>query len=208
MSFAQYLLFCGISVLQVGSPGPSTVFVVNNAVALGAWRAVVILTGDLLAIGVLAVLSLLGVDALLAANPHVFAGLKIAGALYLVWLGVNQWLGANRKLRVTDDAMTRESDRALWMKSFLIGISNPKAILFFSSLLPQFVDPSHTGPSMLLELVALFLAIKLLVLGGYAAVAARVLRLLQNDGNARWGKRLAGTVLMSFGGLIAWSAIR
>jgi homoserine/homoserine lactone efflux protein len=109
---------------------------------------------------------------------------------------------------VTDDAMTRESDRALWMKSFLIGISNPKAILFFSSLLPQFVDPSHTGPSMLLELVALFLAIKLLVLGGYAAVAARVLRLLQNDGNARWGKRLAGTVLMSFGGLIAWSAIR
>jgi homoserine/homoserine lactone efflux protein len=206
MSFAQYLLFCGIAVLQVGSPGPSTVFVVNNAVAVGWLRAVAILTGDLLAIGVLALLSLLGVDAVLAANPHVFAALKIAGAAYLVWLGVNQWIGATRTVRVQYETGRRESDRVLWTKSFLIGISNPKAILFFSSLLPQFVDPAHSSVSMLLELVAIFVLVKLLVLGGYAVAAARVLSVLQNDANARRGKRLTGTVLMIFGGLIGASA--
>jgi homoserine/homoserine lactone efflux protein len=206
MSLAQYLLFAGISVLQVGSPGPSTVFVVNNAMAVGWFRAVTILTGDLLAIGVLAMLSLLGVDALLAANPTLFAGLKIAGAAYLIWLGVNQWFGAKRTLRVAADVKQRESDRVLWSKSFLIGISNPKAILFFSSLLPQFIDPAHAGTAMLLELVAMFMAIKLLVLGSYAAIAARMLRFLQSDSNARLGKRLSGTVLMIFGGLIAGSA--
>ncbi|MCY0386731.1 LysE family translocator [Robbsia sp. Bb-Pol-6] len=207
MSFAHTLLFFGICVVQVGSPGPSTVFVVNNAVALGWSRAVGILTGDLLAIGVLALLSLLGVDAVLLAHPRWFATLKVAGALYLIWLGANQWFGARGATRHPVDTVRRASDRALWGKSFLIGISNPKAILFFSSLLPQFVDPVRAGPARLLGLVALFVAIKLLVLGGYAMAAARVLPLLQSEGNARWGKRLTGAVLIGFGSLIAWSTL-
>ncbi|QGZ65516.1 LysE family translocator [Paraburkholderia acidisoli] len=213
MTLAHYFVFCGIAALQVGSPGPSTVFVVDNAVAVGWLRAVGILTGDLLAIGALAVLSLLGVDAMLMANPRLFAALKIAGALYLLWLGVNQWRGARRgavKATASRNDVARQpaSVRALWVKSFLIGISNPKAILFFSSLLPQFVDPTQAGSATMLQLIALFVAIKLIVLGGYAGIATRVLPLLRSEGNARWGKRLTGTVLIGFGGLIALSALR
>lgn len=208
MTLEHYLLFCGISVLQVASPGPSTVFVVDNAVAAGWLRAVIILTGDLLAIAALALLSLLGVDALLIANPRLFAALKIAGALYLLWLGVNQWMATQRRVDAQSRDAARAPIRVLWIKSFLIGISNPKAILFFSSLLPQFVDPTRAGTSTMLQLVALFVAIKLVVLSGYAGVATRVLPLLRSDGNARWGKRLTGTVLICFGGVIALSAIR
>jgi threonine/homoserine/homoserine lactone efflux protein len=208
MSLLQYLVFCGIAVLQVGSPGPSTVFVVNNAVALGWSRAVGILTGDLLAIAVLALLSLLGVDALLLANPRLFAALKLAGALYLVGIGVSQWLAARGRAPAPTRAVVREPLRVLWLKSFLIGISNPKAILFFSSLLPQFIDPTASSPARLLLLVALFVAIKLAVLGSYAILADRVLGLLRQGGGARWGKRLSGAVLVGFGGLIALSALR
>lgn len=208
MTLAHYFLFCGIAVLQVGSPGPSTVFVVDNAVAVGWLRAIGILTGDLLAIAVLASLSLIGVDAMLIANPRLFAALKIAGALYLLWLGLSQWLGAQKRASTRPRAAVRDSVRVLWMKSFLIGIGNPKAILFFSSLLPQFVDPTRAGSSTMLQLIALFVVIKLLVLGGYAGIAARVLPLLRSEGNARWGKRVTGTVLIAFGGLIALSALR
>lgn len=208
MTLEHYLLFGGISVLQVGSPGPSTVFVVDNAIAVGWLRAILILTGDLLAIAALALLSLLGVDALLIANPRLFAALKISGALYLLWLGVNQWIATQRSVDVQSGSAVPARTRALWIKSFLIGISNPKAILFFSSLLPQFVDPTRAGSSMMLQLVALFVAIKFVVLSGYAGVAARALPLLRSGGNARWGKRLTGTVLICFGGVIALSAIR
>jgi len=209
MSPLQYLLFCSIALVQVGAPGPSTVFVINNAVTLGWVRAMLVLTGDLLAIAVLAILSLMGMDAVLMANPHLFMTLKIAGAGYLIWIGLDQW---RRKavnavpLSEKQTSQGNDSMSFLWLKSFLVSISNPKAILFFSSLLPQFIDPSQTGTMQMLTLVSLFVLIKLLVLGSYAAIARRASSFMQSETNARWGKRMTGTILIIFGSLIAASA--
>jgi threonine/homoserine/homoserine lactone efflux protein len=211
MKASDYLVFCAIAILQVGSPGPSTVFVVNNALAQGWRRALLALTGDLLAIGILGLLALFGVDVVLQANPRLYTSIKVAGAVYLVWLGIQQWLARRASLQVGGaeaEDRRREPLTALWAKSFLVGISNPKAILFFSSLLPQFVRPAQGSDALLLLLVGLFLSIKLIVLGGYAVASEHLLGTGRLDSGARWGKRATGTLLIVFGGLIALSAIR
>ena len=104
MSLTDYLLFVLIAVVQVGSPGPSTIFLINNALVYGPGRAVWILTGDLVAIAVLATCSLLGIDALLMDNPRVFTFVKFAGAVYLLWLGFQQllqvWMGYRHWVKV------------------------------------------------------------------------------------------------------------
>jgi threonine/homoserine/homoserine lactone efflux protein len=200
MSLTDYFLFALIAVVQVGSPGPSTIFLINNALIYGPARAVWILTGDLLAIAVLASCSLLGIDALLLANPGVFMAVKVAGAAYLVWLGIQQLRMAKSSHANTPQPAPVESMPSLWGKSFVVGISNPKAILFFSSLLPQFVgNPQDAHLGALLSLILLFVLIKFLVSGGYALTARKMAEKLARPSAAVWGKRITGVVLVTFG---------
>lgn len=208
MSLTDYFLFALIAAVQVGSPGPSTIFLINNALVYGPGRAIWILTGDLLAIAVLATCSLLGVDAILMANPGIFMAVKIAGAVYLVWLGIQQFRLARSNRTNTVQPMPTESMPALWGKSFVVGISNPKAILFFSSLLPQFVgNPQDANLGALLSLILLFVLIKLLVSSGYALTSRKMADKLARPGAAVWGKRITGAVLVTFGVVMGVGAI-
>lgn len=207
MSPADYWLFAFIAVAQVGSPGPSTIFLINNALIYGPGRAIWILTGDLLAIAVLASCSLLGIDALLMANPGVFMAIKLAGAGYLVWLGFQQLHLARHSVVTPIAGAPNERWSTLWGKSFVVGISNPKAILFFSSLLPQFVgNPEHANLGSLLGLIALFVLIKFMVSATYALTAKKMADRLAKPGAAAWGKRIAGGVLVMFGLVMATAA--
>ncbi|GAB7529976.1 LysE family translocator [Pseudomonas sp. 3A(2025)] len=200
MSLTDYVLFALIAVVQVGSPGPSTIYLINNALVYGPGRAVWILTGDLLAIAVLATCSLLGIDAVLVANPGVFIAIKLAGAAYLVWLGIQQFRRAQGSGLNSAQPALPERLSVLWGKSFVVGISNPKAILFFSALLPQFLgNPQESSLGTVPGLILLLLLIKLLVSGTYALTAKKMADRLARPGAALWGKRITGAVLVTFG---------
>lgn len=207
MSLTDYFLFALIAIVQVGSPGPSTIFLINNALIYGPGRAVLVLTGDLVAIALLASCALLGLDAVLLANPNLFLAIKLAGAAYLLWLGIQQFrLARPRRLDAMEPA-PYERTSALWGKSFVVGISNPKAILFFSSLLPQFVgNPQEANIDALLSLILLFVLIKFLVSGTYALTAKKMADKLSRPGAAIWGKRITGVVLVTFGAVMGVNA--
>ncbi|MEL7979098.1 LysE family translocator [Vreelandella titanicae] len=199
MLLTDYLLFAMIAAMQVGSPGPSTILLVNNALVHGPGRAILILTGDLVAIAGLAACSLLGVGALLEANPTVFMAVKVAGAVYLLWLGMQQFRLAQRVRISSDQPTTLQSIPVLWRQSFMVGLSNPKAILFFSSLLPQFVSAQQVSHiSAFLPLILLFVFIKLIVSSAYTLAARKMIAKVATPGAAVWGKRAAGGVLMLF----------
>jgi hypothetical protein len=87
MEFPAYLTFLFVSAAQAATPGPSTVFIVNNAIAYGWRRALAALSGDLVAIALLATASIIGLGALLMAYPVAFLALRLAGAAYIIWLG-------------------------------------------------------------------------------------------------------------------------
>lgn len=207
MVLTDYLLFALIAAMQVGSPGPSTILLVNNALVHGPSRAILILTGDLVAIAGLAACSLLGVGALLEANPTVFMVVKVVGAVYLLWLGMQQFRMAQAVPTTSGQPTTLQSVSVLWRQSFMVGLSNPKAILFFSSLLPQFISSQQDSHiATLLPLILLFVFIKLIVSSAYALAAQTVVTKLAKPGAAVWGKRAAGSVLMLFGIFMAINA--
>jgi homoserine/homoserine lactone efflux protein len=207
MELPAYLAFVMVSAVQAATPGPSTVFIVNNSIAYGSRRALAALSGDLVAIALLATLSIIGLGALLMAYPVAFLVLRLAGASYIIWLG---WTFLRPVAPQADptamEAAHGASSLGLWLHSFGVGISNPKAILFFAALFPQFL-PVGSGPSVLALLVATFVAVKLIVLGGYAFGARHLVRLLRNPEHARRGRVLTGIVFVTFGALMIWSAL-
>lgn len=207
MEISAYLAFLFVSATQAATPGPSTIFIVNNAVAYGWRRALAALSGDLVAIALLATLSIIGLGALLVAYPVAFLALRLAGAAYIIWLG---WHFLRPALPQTGpsgtEAVYRESSLGLWLHSFGVGISNPKAILFFAALFPQFI-PVGSGSSVLALLVVTFVVVKLIILGSYAFGARHFVRLFRNPSHARRGGMLTGIIFLTFGALLIWSAL-
>tara|TARA_R110002020_G_scaffold133617_3_gene298081 strand:+ start:13 stop:654 length:642 start_codon:yes stop_codon:yes gene_type:complete len=198
MDHSAYLTFVLVSAAQAATPGPSTLFLVNNAVAVGRRRALSALSGDLVAIALLATLSAAGLSALLAARPTTFLVLRLAGAAYVIWLGWDHLRTVPPEAK--GHAASKHHGRSglgLWLHSFAVGISNPKAVLFFAALFPQFI-PADSDASVLALLVPTFVAVKFLVLGGYALGARHVGRLLRNRKNARRGRALTGVIFIVF----------
>lgn len=145
MELPAYLTFLFVSATQAATPGPSTVFIVNNAVAYGRRRALAALSGDLVAIAFLASLSIIGLGALLMAYPVAFLALRLAGASYIIWLGWNFLRPAAPQADPSGtEAVHGESSLGLWLHSFGVGISNPKAIPVLRRAFPQFLR-THDG---------------------------------------------------------------
>ena len=141
----QVLTFGLAAFILIVIPGPSVVFVIGRALAYGQGVALASVIGN--SIGLFVVMSLVafGLGAVVAESILVFMVLKIAGAAYLVWLGV-QALRHRRGLHVEDGPVRVPlSTRAAVRQGFVVGVSNPKGFMIFAALLPQFVDAVRAG---------------------------------------------------------------
>lgn len=153
-------------------PGPSVLFVVGRSLSLGKLGGLLSVVGNSLGALVAASTVALGLGVIVAQSVVVFTVVKIVGAAYLVYLGVQ----AIRHRRATADAATASvAQRPTWrllLQGFIVGVSNPKTIVFFIAVLPQFVDYSAGGiPLQLLSLGALFVAIALVTDSVWALAA-------------------------------------
>jgi homoserine/homoserine lactone efflux protein len=143
----------------------------------------------------------LGLATLLATATTAFTALRIAGAIYLFYLGTKILLGTfRRRERAVDATAAGPADRrSLFMQGLLIQLTNPKALLFVSALLPQFMDPARTAAPQLLALLAITIAVDTVVLSSYAFCADRSWRSLRGSRVTRWLERAGGTALLFFG---------
>ena len=152
MSADRLLAFAAMSFLLIVIPGPSVLFVIGRALAQGRRAALTTVAGNTLGAYVLVVAVALGVGAVVERSVLVFTALKLVGAAYLVYLGV-QAVRQRRSLQAvfTGDGPARGGLRTLW-EGFAVGVANPKTIVFFAAVLPQFVDRSqgHVMAQMLL----------------------------------------------------------
>lgn len=139
-------LYVGAAALLILTPGPDTFLVAATSAADGARAGVLASLGVFVGCLFHILLAAVGVSALIAATPWAFDAIKIAGAIYLVWIGLQAlraaWRGydgeASRPV-----ARERSSTRALFLRGALTNALNPKAAVFFIAFLPQFVDPSR-----------------------------------------------------------------
>jgi threonine/homoserine/homoserine lactone efflux protein len=162
-------------------PGPSVLFVVTRGVTLGRRAALATMLGNETGILVHVVAVALGVGAVVQRSVLVFNALKLAGAAYLIWLGINA-IRQRRDLVAALSGPTERSGRRLWRDGFLVGLTNPKTTLFFLAVLPQFVSPERGHASLqLLVLGLVFVALAVINDGLYGIAAGSVRRWLDRS---------------------------
>ena len=141
-----------------------------------------------------------GLAALLAAASATFMVLRLAGAVYLCYLGIRIVVSTFRHSEGAEQIVQPVPPRRrLWLQGFAIQVTNPKALLFMSALLPQFIQPQHPLASQLALLLIVTIAVDALVLGGYAHFALRGAQRLRAAGITAWLERIFGAVLVLFG---------
>jgi homoserine/homoserine lactone efflux protein len=203
LSFSRWLLFAVTEGVLCLTPGPAVLFVVSHGLARGGsaslWANAGILSGNTLYF----VLSALGLGALLAASHDLFTVVQYAGAVYLVYLGIVTIRGAGLALKPAEDAAGGRRGGEVIARGFALQAANPKALLFFTALLPQFVDPRQGVASQMAILAATSIAIEFVVLGMYGYLAGRIAHLARSDRFVRATNVVSGGLLVLAGAGLA-----
>ncbi|GAB3207972.1 LysE family translocator [Nocardia tengchongensis] len=172
----RILAFAAMSFLLIVIPGPSVLFVVGRALAAGRRVALLTVVGNTLGAYVLVIAVALGIGSIVERSVFAFTALKLVGAAYLVFLGIQAVLHRNSlRAELAVDAAPHGTLRTL-RDGFVVGVANPKTTVFFAAVLPQFVDPQqgHAIPQMLLlGLIFNIVAVACDSTWGMAAAAAR-----------------------------------
>jgi homoserine/homoserine lactone efflux protein len=145
--------------------------------------------------------SLSALRTLLTTATTAFTILRVAGAIYLFYLGVRIILSTFRRPvpGAAKPAMRLPAHHSLFLQGLLIQLTNPKALLFVSALLPQFIDPHRSVPVQLVILVFTTIAVDSVVLSSYAFLAQRGIQSFRTSRWSAWLERIFGAALVFFG---------
>ena len=201
MTFESAIAFAiGMFFLAL-SPGPGLATIISRALASGPVAGLAVTAGLVLADFAFMAVAMVGLTAVATALGPLFKVVKYAGAAYLLWLGYRAFRSSASPLIVTP-----RSGKGLIKDvglGFLVTLGNPKAILFYSALLPTFLDMTRIRFSDFLVLAAIVVVISYLVYGGYIVLAERSRRLLSSTSASRIFNRLTGSILIGAGVAVA-----
>ncbi|MFF1876799.1 LysE family translocator [Leifsonia sp. NPDC058230] len=172
VSTPSLLAFALTALALIVIPGPSVLFVIGRSLALGRAGGLLSVLGNALGMLPIVVAVALGIGAIVAQSIVVFTIIKFAGAAYLVYLGV-QAIRHRRHTAVTHEATPPRGSRLrILAEGFVVGLTNPKSLVFFVAVLPQFVDYSGGWiPGQLFELGVVFLVLALACDSVWALIA-------------------------------------
>jgi RhtB (resistance to homoserine/threonine) family protein len=192
----ELLPFLAISILLIVIPGPDTAMVTKNAVVGGRRSGVYAALGVALGLTIWTAAAALGIAALLRASSVAFDALKIAGAIYLTWVGIQML--RSHGLPPEPTARPASGWRAL-RQGLLSDLGNPKIAVFFTSLLPQFVTGDTQAFVPLLFLGGVFAVLTLFWLAAYALAVGHASGWLRKPSVRKTLDRFTGVVLIGFG---------
>jgi len=205
MHLQTLLAFAAVAAMAILSPGPAVLLSLRNGATLGtrsvAWSAL----GNISGVCCLSAAAMLGLGVVLKSSVLLFGAVKIAGALYLFYVGLRHLRGHAVIVPADTDAMKASAfppAAALYREGFLIAATNPKAVLFFTALFPQFIDASQPVLAQFLVLTSIFVAISYVSHLAYATLAARARGVLVGPFFSKWLNRIVGTAFMAFGTLL------
>lgn len=192
-----------MATLIIVVPGPDTALVTKNALLHGRRMALGAALGVCAGLSVWTVATALGLASLISASQLAFTALRLLGAAYLIWLGVQALMAARRRASERGGSRPVVRSRAGAWTGFRQGVisnvANPKIAAFFVGLLPQFVTPGRPTLVPFLALGGVFATITVVWLCGYALAAARAAALLSRPRVRAVLDRITGVVLIGLG---------
>ena len=175
-STAALLAFCLTSLILIAIPGPSVLFVISRSLSFGRRAGLATVVSNSVGEYVLVIAVAVGIGPLVEDSIVAFTAIKLVGAAYLIYLGIQAVRHRRSVVTALDADGASTSTRRMLRDGFIVGVSNPKSMVYFAALLPQFIDRSAGHPSLqLLLLGGIFIAIALVsdTVWAMAAGAAR-----------------------------------
>ncbi|MFZ2269325.1 MAG: LysE family transporter [Azonexus sp.] len=205
MSLHVWLGFVLAAILIAVTPGPGAVASMSTGLRHGYWSALALILGLQAAILLHLTIVGVGLGALLAASETAFGLVKLIGATYLVWLGVQKW----RALPQPQAASVLVPDghrKSLFLQGLLVNLTNPKAIVFIGALVPSFIDTASAQLPQYLVIALTLCLTDMLVMSVYALVASRLGGRVHDPKSVRLQNRLFGGLFVTAGALLAISS--
>jgi threonine/homoserine/homoserine lactone efflux protein len=198
MPLELYLAFVAATLVLCIVPGPVVTFLVATGIRQGPRDALIGLAGSSSALCIHMVLVVAGLAPLLAALGPWAEALKLIGAAYLVWLGVQAWRAPVEK-DVTTAAAPRIPPSTLYRRGLLISGTNPKTLAFYAAFFPQFIDAAHPPLPQFVLLAVSFILVSALSDGAYAVAAGRLAQYLKSPRAQIVRNKITGAVLTAAG---------
>lgn len=201
MNFEIWLAFFLTTWMISLSPGAGALICMNHGLELGMRKTLITIIG--LEIGSIIVFLIAGVGlgAALLTSEYIFSGIKIIGALYLIYLGLTQWRASidTTKCISSKNKIIQKSNYKIFMTGFLANLTNPKGIIFMVAMLPQFINRTEALTLQLSILLITMITVDIFAMHMYALLALNAKKLLQNPKAMLWQNRIFGSVLIAIG---------
>ncbi|MCG6412182.1 LysE family translocator [Vibrio fluvialis] len=202
MSIETWMVYALAVLILTASPGPSSLLCMTKGVISGWRRAFATALGSLTAITGIMTLSFTGLGVLIASSEIIFNVVKWLGAAYLAYLGLKALTSKQDHYEMTNGESSQVAGyRSHYVSGFIVGASNPKAILFFTALFPQFIDPQAELFSQYAIFASTFMIMELSWLCFYAYLGEKSSTWILAKGRAKLFNRLTGGVFVGAG---AW----
>jgi RhtB (resistance to homoserine/threonine) family protein len=197
--------FIPIAALVTITPGAATAMIVRNALLGGGRAGAMTIVGNSIGVVAWALLSVLGISALVAASEAAFVALKVSGAAVLIWLGIGSLrrARAGRPLEERSSDAAQDARRAL-RDGLVTSLSNPKLAVFFVALFPQFIDARGDVLPTTLLMAGLIVTFDVVWYGTLAFAVSRAKRAFLRSRIARWMEGVTGAVLVALGVRVAF----
>ena len=202
MELSVWITYLIATIILSLSPGPGVFSSISSGLhhgfRLGLWNGVGMQAANFLML----ILVSVGLGTLLLASETLFTLVKWAGVAYLVYLGIVTWRAPAQGFEEDrDDHET--TARGVFMRGFWVNATNPKGIIFFAAILPQFIDVARPQLLQYAILASTTFSVDLVVMMGYTALAAKVLRVMRDPSRLRWVNRTLGGAFIAAGVALA-----
>ena len=208
MDITSWLLFITVGIAAVVSPGPAILLAISNSVRFGMAKVLLSSLGNITGLFILSTAAIFGLGAILKTSDHLFLMVKLIGAAYLIYLGIRQFRSkadffvdhtSANKLNSNDQPHKIKSNLVVFSEGFLIAMTNPKAILFFTAFFPQFINTNKPLPQQFLIMTFTFMAMSFICLMSYGLLAYRVKKWFAMGNRTTWFNRIFGSVFIAIG---------
>ena len=202
MDLSAWLSYLLVTIILSLSPGPGVFSSISSGLhhgfRRGVWNGVGMQLANLLLLVVVAV----GLGAILIASEMLFTIVKWIGVAYLIYLGIVTWRTRPRGF-VDDDDGKAHTSREIFMRGFWVNVTNPKGIIFFAAVFPQFIDMARPQAPQYAILAATTFVVDVIVMAAYTALAAKVMGAMKNERHLKWVNRTLGGAFVAAGVALA-----
>ncbi|GAB3545479.1 LysE family translocator [Noviherbaspirillum agri] len=203
MSWDTYLIFLVTTAVVCLTPGPAALLVVAQGISNGFRQSYWAIAGIALANSLYFALSATGIAALIVASGTLFSVIKWVGVAYLFYLGISAMMSKSSALTVTSDAREAVTGTRAFWQAVVVELSNPKALLYFVALLPQFIDPAAPLGMQMLVFGVTCVGLDIAAYSLYGWLGSKTQRFTANARFVKTSNRASGGLLMIAGAMMA-----